>query len=223
MCNHDNLKADNPTVGILREGERIDNIGFGDMKLIQKPEEFCYGVDAVILADFAAGYHKGKTDIVVDLGTGTGVIPLILSYKLDCVKIYGVELQPDSWERACRNAENNGLTDRIEFLNFDVKDIGESWGTELRGNADIVVSNPPYFKSGGAIKNDTAAKTIARHETSAGINDFLASASYLLKPKGELFYDTQAIKTCGYLLVRQEKQFRAENDAFCKSKAGSRA
>ena len=71
----------------LLAGERIDDIGFGGLKLIQKPEEFCYGIDAVMLADFAAQRHKGPTDVIVDLGTGTGISPLIISHKLICDKI----------------------------------------------------------------------------------------------------------------------------------------
>ena len=97
----------------LLAGERIDDIGFGGLKLIQKPEEFCYGIDAVMLADFAAQRHKGPTDVIVDLGTGTGIIPLIISHKLICDKIYGVEIQQDSYGRACRNAKLNSLENII--------------------------------------------------------------------------------------------------------------
>ena len=96
--------------------ERIDDIGFGGLKLIQEPEEFCYGVDAVILADFAAKYASGKPKRIVDLGTGTGIIPLILSHKTQAELIAGVELQQASYERACRNAEMNELQKRIHFF-----------------------------------------------------------------------------------------------------------
>lgn len=168
------------------ENERIDEIGFGDLRLIQCPKEFCYGVDAVILADYATKNLKKKPDIIVDLGTGTGVIPLILSHKTRANTIIGVEVQVDSYDRACRNVIINGLEERLSFVNEDVKDI-ENWAKELKGNVDVVISNPPYFISGGGITNDLTPKTIARHETTAGLNDFLAAASYLLKPRADFF------------------------------------
>ena len=166
--------------------ERIDKIGFGDLELIQNPKEFCYGVDAVILSDFAVNGLKKKPGIIFDLGTGTGVIPLILSHKINDAKIVGVEVQEESFNRAERNAKINGLEDRISFLNCDVKDVLD-WGHSYKGNVDAIVCNPPYFISGGGIKNDMMPKTIARHETTAGINEFFEAASFLLKPKGDLF------------------------------------
>lgn len=174
----------------LLEGERRDEIGFGGMMLIQKPEEFCYGIDAVLLADFASRGYKGngKAVTVADLGSGTGVIPLIISYKMAPEKLYGIELQRGSWERACRNAKANGLDKRISFINDDVGNYGRGgWGEELKGRVDMVVTNPPYFESGGGLVNDKTPKTLARHETTAGLWTFMACASYLLKPKGEFF------------------------------------
>ncbi len=168
------------------EDERIDQIGFGNLKLIQKPKDFCYGVDAVILADFAVKCNKSKPKTIVDLGTGTGVIPLILSHKTDAKHIYGLEVQEDSWQRALRNAKLNNLEDRISFINDDVKSF-KTWAADFQGSVDMVVSNPPYFISGGGIINNLAPKTIARHETTAGLKDFLACASYLLKPKGDFY------------------------------------
>lgn len=176
----------------LFEGERIDDTGFGGRMLIQKPEDFCYGIDAVLLADFAAKRRKGreKPATVVDLGTGTGVIPIILDYKICPEKIYGIEFQRDSWERACRNADANGLEERISFINDDVGNFGDlecEWGRKLKGKADMVVSNPPYFQRGSGLTNDKTPKMLARHETSAGLGEFMACASHLLKPKGEFF------------------------------------
>lgn len=171
----------------LLDGERVDEIGFGGMTLIQKPGDFCYGIDAVILAEFAASHHKGDVKIAADLGTGTGIIPLILHYKMCPEKIYGIEVQKESYERACRNAVRNGLNERLSFINDDVANAGKSWGKELKGQVDMIVINPPYFEHGGGLINDNRPKTVARHETSAGLYDFLSCASYLLKPKGELF------------------------------------
>lgn len=165
--------------------ERIDNIGFGDLKLIQEPSEFCYGVDAVILADFAAKHASGPVRQAVDLGTGTGVIPLILSWKTDADMIAGLEIQEDSYDRAVRNAKMNGLESRISFYNGDVKTAVRHELAHLCGRVDMVTSNPPYMPGTGGLKCANSAKSIARHETTAGLVDFFLCAAALLKPKGD--------------------------------------
>lgn len=207
----------------LLAGERIDDIGFGGLKLIQKPEEFCYGIDAVMLADFAAQRHKGPTDVVVDLGTGTGIIPLIISHKLICDKIYGVEIQQDSYGRACRNAKLNSLENIISFINDDISNVGKTWGHDLKGKADIVVTNPPYFENRGGLKNNNAPKTIARHETTAGLMDFLTCAAYLLKPKGELFMIHRPFRLADICCFGRECKLEPKELQFISPKRDSAA
>ena len=166
--------------------ERIDNIGFGDLKLIQMPEEFCYGVDAVMLSDFAAKMctQKGGAKAICDLGTGTGVVPFILSYKTEAQRIYGIEVQKDSFDRAVRGAQLNGLEDRVKFINMDVKDISDL-GKDYLETFDMVTSNPPYTKAQGGILSSSDAKAIARHETTATVEDFIETAAKLLKDRGD--------------------------------------
>lgn len=171
----------------LEEGERLDEIGFGGLTLIQKPEEFCYGVDAVILADFAAKYARRSFRRAVDLGTGTGIIPLILSYKTEIPQITGIEVQADSFGRAMRNTENNGLKERVGFIHGDVKDFKNGWGRDLQGSVDLITSNPPYTAGSSGLVCSNPAKLIARHETTASLEDFMKCAAYLLKDKGEFF------------------------------------
>ncbi len=189
--NYDNKS--NFTEASVLEGERLDEIGFGDLKLIQKPEEFCYGVDAVILADFAAKYtssanHKSYNNVkAVDLGTGTGIIPLVLSHKTLWNNLIGVEVQIDSYYRAVRNARLNGLESRMSFINGDVKDFDRTWGQDIKGCVDIVTSNPPYTQGTGGLKSSNAAKAIARHEITACLEDFIKCAAGLLKSKGDFF------------------------------------
>ncbi len=177
----------------LEKGERIDSIGFGDLRLIQKPEDFCYGVDAVLLAHFAAtngeqeNSRRMKSMRAIDLGTGTGIVPLILSHKTDLSKIFGLEIQKESFLRALKNNRINGLEDRIEILNGDVSEIEKVISTDLIGNFDIVTANPPYIMNNSAIKNENRAKMLARHETSGLMDDFISAASLLLKPKGDFY------------------------------------
>ena len=158
------------------------------MKIIQDPEEFCYGVDAVVIADFASKRAKTirKETRIIDLGTGSGIIPLILSHKTDAGTIFGVEIQEASCDRAVRSAELNDLTDRLEFVNCDIHDLLKL-RPELKGTFDIVTCNPPYMPASGGLKSEKEAKLIARHETTAGMEDFIRIASELLKEHGEMF------------------------------------
>lgn len=178
---------DKAAISFVKKGERIDEIGFGGLKLIQKPDEFCYGVDSVILADFAAKRCKKKPDVIVDLGTGTGVIPLILCHKTHASIIYGIDVQKEACEKAVRNAVLNRVEDRLTFLQGDVKDEESVWLGKLRERADMVICNPPYFKAGGAVISEHSVKAVARHEIKASLEDFMRCASCVLKDKGELF------------------------------------
>lgn len=173
--------------------ERIENTGFGNIKLIQDPEQFCYGVDAVILADFANSLYPAFKK-AADLGTGNGIIPLILSHKNSEAHITGVEIQPDAADMAMRSCRLNGLEEKINFVVADVIDIadcklGESINDPAlcEGAMDMVTCNPPYFVKGGAIPSTSKAKFIARHETTAGVEDFIKAAEKLLKRKGHFF------------------------------------
>jgi tRNA1Val (adenine37-N6)-methyltransferase len=162
---------------MLYPGERMDRIGFGDLRLIQKPEEFCYGVDAVILAEFAS---RKKADRIVDLGTGTGIIPHILAHKTRAREIYGIECQRESYERAVRNAELNELSGRIKFFHTDVANV-KDW----QGSIDQVTANPPYTAANSGLTNESNAKMIARHEIVGNLEDFIRCSSMLLKNRGD--------------------------------------
>ena len=172
----------------IKENERIDATGFGAVKAIQDPGEFCYGVDAVILADFAVRRSRPirSASRIMDLGTGSGIIPLILSYKTESDSIYGVEVQESAWDRACRSGELNGLSDRLEFILGDVLDLIGKY-PEIKGSFDMVTCNPPYTAGQKGMKPETSAKTIARHETTAGLEDFIRVGAELLKERGEMF------------------------------------
>lgn len=162
--------------------ERIENIGFGELKLIQDPDQFCYGVDAVILADFAAKLNSEMLT-AIDLGTGNGIIPFILCHKNKDVSVIGVDVQKEAVDLAKRSCKINNLEDRVSFMNTDVLKLIE----EGEALADTVTCNPPYFIKGGAIPNSNQAKFIARHETTAGVEDFIKGAVGLLKRKGHFF------------------------------------
>ena len=161
--------------------ERLDEIGFGGLKLVQDTEHFCYGIDAVLLADAAAaGRHK----TYIDLGTNNGVIPVILAGLTDAADIKGVEMQERPASLAARNALMNGYEDRIEIINSDILDIAKHLPQAC---CDAVTCNPPYTAQGAGIINDANTLTAARHETTASLDDFIKCAAYLLADRGALY------------------------------------
>ncbi len=163
---------------------RVDSIGFGNISIMQDSDEFCYGVDAVMLSDFAsknAGKY-GSSCKIMDLGTGTGIIPLILSHKTDASYIGGVEVQNNSYHLAEQNMKRNSLEDRLHFFHVNVKDFPVE---VYRDTFDIVTCNPPYMKGACGITSKNKAKGIARHETLAELKDFVQLAANLLRDKGE--------------------------------------
>lgn len=159
--------------------ERIDIVPGTDFKIIQDKNSFSYGTDAIFISDFAK--PKGQ---VIDLGTGSGIIPLRLVGAKQVKKLYGVEIQEDVADRAQRSVLLNGLEDRIEILNMDLKDLDEKFP---KSQFDTVISNPPYLKTGGAVVNKRENFAISRHEVSCNLEDIIRTSNYLLKPLGKLF------------------------------------
>ncbi|MBQ6622109.1 MAG: tRNA1(Val) (adenine(37)-N6)-methyltransferase [Mogibacterium sp.] len=166
-------------------GDRVDEAGFGGLRVVQG-EGFRYGVDAVLLAAFAAGetgVGGSREDArIADLGTGSGIVSFILAHKLPQAVITGIEVQEASYRRACLGVELNGLEDRVEMVLGDILEPGLP-----EAAFDAVVTNPPYFRRGASIVSTESAKGIARHETTATLADFLQCAFRLLKPDGSLY------------------------------------
>lgn len=166
---------------------RFDETGFGNIGIYQAPEEFCYGVDAVLLADFAAraARKRKKNCRIMDLGTGTGIVPLILSHKTEAGYIGCLEVQEHSFALVEKNVAHNHLEERIVPFHGDVSCFaGEE---ELAGTFDVVTTNPPYFIGGGGLESKNPAKAIARRETTGTLDDFLRLAAKLLRDKGDFY------------------------------------
>lgn len=165
---------------------RFDETGFGKIGIFQEPEEFCYGVDAVLLADFAAqAANKKKHCRIMDLGTGTGIIPLILSHKTKADYIGCLEVQDHSFELVEKNVAHNHLENRIYPFHGDVSHFDQE--EALAGTFDVVTTNPPYFIGGGGLSNSNPAKAIARRETTGTLDDFLRLAAKLLRDRGDFY------------------------------------
>lgn len=172
---------------VLLEGERIDKTGFGEYVVVQG-KGFSYGVDTVLLAAFANG-ETGAQAIsnnakVMDLGTGNGIIPFILAHKNKTLTITGAEVQELSYDRAMRGLAINNLEQRVSFVNSDILALRDKFEA---GTFDAIVTNPPYFKRGAAMMSNASAKMIARHETTATLDDFLRVSGELLVNGGSFY------------------------------------
>ena len=166
----------------LKENERIDDLEFEDLKIIQNTKGFCFGIDSVLLSDFAKNIKKNST--IVDLGTGTGIISILLSKKTEAKKIYGIELQKEVCDMASRSVLLNNLQDKIEIINKNIKNISDTLGINV---SDVVVTNPPYKKYGTGLLNENDSKIISRHEKECTLEDVIKQSFKILKDKG-LFY-----------------------------------
>ena len=168
----------------LKENERIDDLEIKNMKIIQNKDGFCFGIDSVLLSDFAKEIKDNSK--VVDLGTGTGILGILLCAKTNLKEILGVEIQEEVANMAQRSIELNNLKNRFKILNDNIKNI-EKNNINLKNNFDYVVTNPPYKKLNTGKINENEKKLISRHELTANLGDFIKTASFLLKDKGTLF------------------------------------
>ena len=160
---------------------RIDEIGFGGLKLLQDTDAYCYGVDSVLLADMC---RAGSEDRVLDICSGNGVVSFIVAAKYGPKSVTGIEIQEASVELAKKSAELNGMQDRVSFVCADAADFSDHFAP---WSFDVAVCNPPYFEKGSGVSSDSEAKNIARHEGGSGLADFLGAASYALRKGGELY------------------------------------
>ena len=168
----------------LKENERIDDLEYNNLKIIQNEKGFCFGIDSILISDFAREIKQGS--VGVDLGTGTGIICILLAAKTKLSKIIGVEIQKDIADMANRSVELNSLQEKVEIKNVNVKEIAEKTLLE-REKFDFVVTNPPYKKIDTGKVNESEYKFISRHEVTANLEDFIKNSKYLLKDKGSMY------------------------------------
>lgn len=161
----------------LEPGERLDELLINDLKIIQHNDEFCFSLDAILLAHFASA-RTGMT--VVDLGTGTGVIGMLMTTR-GAGTVAGVEISPTMAARADRSVQLNGISDRMRIINADLRKIK---GILPAGEWDLVVSNPPYRPVGGGLISPNDRVAMARHEVTANLEDVISAARYLVKYRG---------------------------------------
>ncbi len=165
----------------LKDGEQLVDLERSNLWLIQDPSRFRFGMDAVLLSAFTA-LRAGER--CLDMGTGTGILPLLLSAKTEAAELVGLEIQPESAEMARRSVEMNGLGGRISVVEGDIRTASEQFG---RSSFDSVVANPPYMIGGHGIVNPEDAKAIARHEVLCTFDDLARETAAVLKPNGHFY------------------------------------
>lgn len=165
----------------IKEYERVDDLHRNGYMIIQDPKRFCFGIDAVILSDFA---KVKKGDRVIDLCTGTGIIPILMEAKTKASSFNAVEIQPESAEMAERSVRLNGLQNKITINVGDIKNIDELYKPS---SFEVVTVNPPYMNEGGGLQNDFSPKTIARHEVLCTLEDVVYASARLLVTQGRLY------------------------------------
>lgn len=176
----------------MKGEETIDELKGYDLRIMQPRDGYRFSLDPLLLCDFAPMGEEGR---VIDLGTGSGIIPLLLARKSANAKIVGVELQEEMASLARRNVQLNGISDRIEIIDSDILSLRNRFPVSF---FDLVVANPPYRRQGTGKISPKTGRDLARHESTAGLADFLNMAKYLVKPSGSIcfIYHTGRLAHC---------------------------
>lgn len=165
----------------LMDNERLDDLQRNHLKIIQKTDGFCFGMDAVLLSGFASAKSGER---VLDMGTGTGIIPLLLSAKTDGEHFTGLEIQDEIAEMAARSVALNHLEEKIEIVHGDIKEASRIFGA---ASFDVVTANPPYMNDSHGLKNPAEVKAISRHEILCTLDDVVREGAKVLKPGGRMY------------------------------------
>lgn len=175
------LKINHETEPVLKQGERLDDLNRDGYRIIQNKEKFCFGMDAVLLTGFASVKAGEK---VLDLGTGTGVIPILLEAKTKGAHFFALEIQEESADMARRSVGYNQIEDKISIVTGDIKEASCIF---QKSSFDVVTCNPPYMNDHHGLINPDLPKAIARHELLCTLEDVVRETSLLLRPGGRFY------------------------------------
>ena len=196
---------------------RSDELGRKGYRILQDPDAFCFGVDAVLLADFA---EASRTDRVLDLGTGNGIIPLLLDAREKGGSIVGLELQEASVALAAENFALNGAEERLSAVCGDLKEASAIFG---QASFDAVVTTPPYQELGRGLINPDGAKSVARHEIACTLEDVLREAAAVLKLHGKFYMVHRPKRLAEILAGMQAVRITPRTLRFVHAHAGDKA
>ena len=191
----------------LLENERVDDLQRNGLKIIQKTDGFCFGMDAVLLSGFA---HVKRGEKVLDMGTGTGIIPLLLSAKTEGEHFTALEIQESIAQMASRSVAMNHLEEKIEIVNGDIKEASRIFGA---ASFDVVTTNPPYMNDAHGLKNPTEVKAISRHEVLCTLEDVVREGAKVLKSGGRMYMVHRPHRLIEIITVM--KQYKMEPKRMC--------
>lgn len=198
----------------INKNERIDDLEFDNLKIIQNKDGFCFGVDSILLSDFAKNIKNGAK--VVDIGTGTGIIAILLCAKTGLSKIYGIEVQDEVAKMAKRSVKLNNLEDKMDVLNINIKECTNYLEPH---SIDAVVSNPPYKKENTGVKNIDKRQLISRHEVECNLEDVIKNSAILLKDLGEFYMVHRAERIVDIMVLLRKYNMEPKIIRFVQSKA----
>ena len=197
----------------LKENERIDDLEYKGLKIIQNKNWFCFGIDSILLSDYAKNIKNNS--VVMDIGTGTGIIGLLLCKKTNLKKIYGIEIQKDVAEMAERSIKLNELDNKFKILNIKIKDIKKHF---VNNQIDVIVTNPPYKKDNTGVKNENLVKLISRHEVECSLEDIIEKSSIVLKNLGQFYMVHRAERIVDVLVLLRKYKIEPKEMRFVHSK-----
>ncbi|MBD5137239.1 MAG: tRNA1(Val) (adenine(37)-N6)-methyltransferase [Lachnospiraceae bacterium] len=166
---------------ILKEGERLDDLNRNGYMIIQNKDKFCFGMDAVLLTGFV---NVKSGEKVLDMGTGTGIIPILLEAKTTGAHFSALEIQEESADMARRSVLYNNQDDKISIVTGDIKEASSIFN---KSSFDVITCNPPYMNDNHGLKNPNLPKAIARHELLCTLEDVIRETTLLLKPGGRFY------------------------------------
>lgn len=183
---------------LIKDNETLEDLQISGLQIIQKKDGFRFGIDAVLLSDFAKDF---RAEEMLDMCSGSGVIPVLLSAKTKIPKIFGLEIQDEVYDGAKRTVELNNLSGRVFIDKGDIKEANKIYG---KRRFDLITCNPPYMPKGTAVTNELDTKIIARHEILCTLEDVIKSASELLKQHGHLLMVHKPTRLADILCLMRE-------------------
>lgn len=197
---------------ILKENERIDDLQYNGLKLIQDKNAFCFGIDAVLLANFSI---VKPNEICLEFGSGNGIVSVLLTEKTKGKFFYGIDIQQNAIELSTKNIELNNLSDKLKFIYSDLKKANE-----LNLNPNVIVTNPPYMRKDSGETNCNEELSIARHEVKCDVEDIIYSASKCLGTKGRFYMIHRSIRITDILYFMRKYKLEAKRVRFVHSFVG---
>lgn len=197
----------------LKENERIDDLEFKGLKIIQNSTGFCFGIDSILLSDYAKTIKKGSN--IIDIGTGTGIIGILLSKKTENTNIIGIEIQSEVADMARRSIELNNISDRFKVENINIKQVFDIISPNT---IDAIVTNPPYMKQNSGAPNIEMKKLISRCEVECTLEDIVKISYKLLKSKGEFYMVHRAERIVDIFYQLRKNKLEPKNIRFIHPK-----